>query len=398
MTMRNRLRACGMRNAECGMAWCIPQAELRMPHSRGGRLAGQALTELAIFGSFLLLLIGYLVSNVLQLDFQQQAKMESFRRAEASAASDPTLKTATVSTSHLLIKDRHMPNPSDSFGFGGISPSIAQGSVSRSYNLGDVPEDDLGLPRMAIQINGAASCPPGLRIPEQSDEQGGKVCMYTLAGFRTESGVPQGSLDRYRFIYGGGNICDEPKCGGGDGGCIKEETGEDPETGEPATACIEYLKILKIVDPCEGEIISKSDCVRQAAQIVDSGACEAACLKSGSASNCATTCSEPMLVPWYAQGASKGAEGWVAPALNGLFAGGGVETAGLQPATVQTVVVNNQLDTQEDGGGASSTANINVVATTERKIAHVSNGGLSLDTITSQKSILVPDESWSTSW
>lgn len=354
---------------------------------------GQALVELAVFGSLLLFLIGYLVSNALQLDYRQQATMEAFRRGLASAAAAPPGSQNTPSsTSHLLIQDRHIPDPSDPFAIGGVSPVTANASITRSYELGArIPATKFDLPRLAVQIENATSC-PGTAVGW--DNTGNPLtCYYTTAGLREEFDVPQASLERYRFIYGATNVCDEAKCGGGDGACLLEEEYENPETGQLETVCVDRLKHVVIVDSCAGdpqapaEVISLDDCVRQASQINDDAACDRACQKAAAGGvenlDCAKMCSQPMGIPWYAVGAGCGGGQCAAPALAGLFAG--ITAMGVQPGSTQEIVLDNQLNKQESPGGVTTASTVDVTETTDRDVIRLSGQSAVTDTITAQR-------------
>lgn len=75
---------------------------------------GQSLVEVAVFGSFLLLVLGFLLSQGLQYNYQQEVKMEAFRRALRTAAASSISKDHGVD----VRKDVHFPDPSDMFALG----------------------------------------------------------------------------------------------------------------------------------------------------------------------------------------------------------------------------------------------------------------------------------------
>jgi len=351
---------------------------------------GQALVELAVFGSLFLFLIGYLVNNALQLDYRQQATMEAFRRGLASAAASPPGSDDTPSsTSHLLIQDRHIPDPSDPFAIGGVSPVIGQASIMRSYELGArIPATTFDLPRLAVQIENATDCPSTAVGSDMSGNP--RTCYYTTAGVRDEFFVPQTSLARYRFIYGGTNVCDEESCGGGEGGCQPgtQEYYPNPYTEDLEETCVR-LKHVRIVDACAGEIISLKDCIRQAAQINDDAACEAACQKvaaggEGEDNLDCTMCSQPMgEIPWYAEGAGCAGGRCTAPALERVFAG--IADTGLQPGSIQEIEVHNRLNKQESPGGVTTTSTVDITETTDREVVRLSGQSAATDTITAQR-------------
>jgi hypothetical protein len=75
---------------------------------------GQSLVEVAVFGSFLLLVLGFLLNQGLQYNYQQEAKMEAFRRSLLTASGSSIPKPHSVQ----VIKDVHFPDPSDMFAMG----------------------------------------------------------------------------------------------------------------------------------------------------------------------------------------------------------------------------------------------------------------------------------------
>lgn len=317
------------------------------------RASGQALVELAIFGSFIIMLLSVLLNYGLNYDYQQQATMAAFRQGLETAAksSDPD---APVSTVHLLIQDRHIPNPTNPFGVGAVVPAAGVGAVTRNYELQLVPQDDESLPRLAIQIQGA-ECPAGARKDASTNPP---TCSYTLAGFRTDPDVSLKGLERYEFVYGETNVCDEPKCGGGFEGCpdgvYTEETNPLDPYGGPQQVCVNPVRTVRVMDTCEGQIISYDDCLRQAAQLVDSGVCRDACVKAGkTVAKCEEMCSRPVAKPWYAQGAFCSGGRCTAPALDAMFAG--ARALGVQPTITQVRRQDLQLVKRETASGITTT-------------------------------------------
>jgi len=75
---------------------------------------GQSLVEAAIFGSLLLTLLAVLLDYGLRYNYKQEAKMEAFRRALKMAGESELAKTQDI----VLIKDLHIPAPSDRFALG----------------------------------------------------------------------------------------------------------------------------------------------------------------------------------------------------------------------------------------------------------------------------------------
>ena len=91
---------------------------------------GQAMLELAVFGSLMLMVLGALVNYGLNADASQRAMMGSFRQALSDAArthdpNDPT----PMSVSRLLIHDQHFPDPSNPFAVGSMVPTLVVGDL-----------------------------------------------------------------------------------------------------------------------------------------------------------------------------------------------------------------------------------------------------------------------------
>ena len=98
--------------------------------------------------------------------------------------------------------------------------------------------------------------------------------------------------------------------------------------------------------------MSYDDCVRQATQIADPGACQAACFKAGRAtSDCQRMCNLPMaVIPWYAAGAGCGGGRCRAPAVEAVFAG--ARAMGLQPTVTQVRRQDLEMTKIESPGNA----------------------------------------------
>ena len=120
---------------------------------------GQAILELAIFGSILIMLLGILINYGLKYNFQQQVMQEAFRKALGV--------TAVKRSSYVLIKDRHIPDPSNPFGIGGLAPVTSSASVTRNYELHKTADSEAELPRMYLEVNG-------------------EIDYYKMAGFDSE--------------------------------------------------------------------------------------------------------------------------------------------------------------------------------------------------------------------
>jgi len=67
----------------------------------------------------------------------------------------------TYSVSIVEGDYRHIPDPSNPFGVGGVSPSVAGYTVTRNYKLNETPDDYQGLSEVKYVINGETVTAPG---------------------------------------------------------------------------------------------------------------------------------------------------------------------------------------------------------------------------------------------
>ena len=326
-----------------------PETQNPVPRTPNYRCAGQALLELATFGSLLILILGALLNYGLNADYSQRAKMESFRRA-ISLAANPDV---TGGGSITLVQDRYIPNPANPFAIGADLPVSESDSVTRDFRLDATADTEAELPRVNITVNGEPfDCPSA-----------GSGC--TTAGFRTESS--SGSLDRYHEVYGSSNV---------------------QSSGDTVT----------VIDSCEGEVISFESCVRQARMIVDAQACTTECKrgKFEGGDDCASTCAQPITIPWYAQGAQQVNGRWVFPVLEQLFTG--VKAMGLQRGSSRHTTLSNTLDKHESASGVSTTSSINWHADVARTVVHKPLGDTSGNPLTQSVTTTPKDEQKSTTW
>ena len=333
------------------------------------------MLELAVFGSMLILVLGMLINYGLGADFNQQAAMESFRKALGDASTSGK-GTATI----VLIKDRHIANPAHPFAFGQIIPISSSASVVKDPLMQVMPQVPDDLPTVTLAIGADAQ-----GRPQQQME-------FMTAGFRTET-VAQATLERYRLVYGSTNVCSDPtlNCGAGNLVCLEWDT--DPQTGQQV--CVNWQRTIRIVDSCEGQIISLESCVQQGRMIADDAFCQQQCQKTQSVvnpMNCAVVCAQPINPTWYSNGC--GANG--CPALDALFAG--VPRLGVQPGYTKQLTTNDTLTTSQNSVGATTTASEAATEVTTRTvITNQGAGQAATATVTTQKDVDA-NANWSTSW
>lgn len=350
----------------------------RRGHLRNHFVRGQALVELAVFGSLVILTLGALVRYGLNFDYDQQARMRSFRWALEAADEAGGLGHATA----VVVDERHIPEPSDPFAMGSLVPASVEASVMRT-NTGDETADVEGeLPRVRM----------ALQDQETDCPSAGPGCV--TANWRTDSNIPADTLDRYHQVYGELNVQVA-----GDGVCPVPEVEECDENG-CTMVCPQPTNNLTVLDDaCEGEVIVFESCVQRARMLVDSSLCEQQCGRTkrpgDDEMDCHAVCIEPIPAPpWYAQDArqasSRIGQVWVFPRLNDLFFGAGnwafdsqsgrvvcgadpsrcVRVLGLQPGFRKERTVGNALHKTETPATISTHDERDWTETTTRTLLH----------------------------
>jgi len=298
---------------------------------------GEALLELAIFGAILIMLLGILLNYGLRYSFQQKTMMSAFREALRESDNPDLGGQASVT----IVQDKHIPNPSNPFAVGSVMPFSSGASVIRSYRLNETADTYAELPQTTIQIQ---------------DQK----FTYKTAGFRDISNVS--GLDKYKEVYGDSNVWET-----GNGECISWTT--NAETGEEM--CETYGKNIRIIDSCEGEIISYDGCKRQCRMISQADFCVRECNRGkepGSSKDCNTICNQQMETPWYCSA------GTLDNIFNFAIAKNKVKTMGLQPDYAKQTTMSNILRKQESGRTITTTDSINWSDTTTRTIVSIDKG------------------------
>jgi len=344
-------------------------------------IGGQALLELAVFGSLLIMLLGVLINYGLRYNSQQYLMQEAFRKALA-AAEESTNPGTPESVSYAIIEDNHIPNPSDIWGFGSVTPvGSSVGAITRSYKMSDTADIDPELPVMRIQVG--RNQPP--------------LATLRTAGFRTVNNVDPDTIEKYNEIYGPSNVCSDPvkKCGASEG----------------ANKTVN----IKIIDPVMGEYIDYENAVSLCRKIVDKRQiannrtyCEETCEKGnyeGSDLDCKKICSHDIEVPVYCQDAKLVGNKYYFPNIDALFAGIPKENLGLMPDYTQTITADNSLTKKEDGSSITTSETFSWTTDTKRTIIKntgfdAATGEPNLNTTEYTTQISTPLESgqWESKW
>lgn len=291
---------------------------------------GQALLEIAVFGSIIVMLLGILVNYGLRFQAQQRVMQDTFRKAQATAIANQS------SGSYMILQDKHIPDASDTFGIGSVMPFSSSASVVRDYHMNWTPDNESELPYVAFEIKGLTACPGSYRSPAGSSPP----CEYLTAGFRWVNDMGSAKA-KYEEIYGSGNV---------------ENSG-------------------RIIDPCEGELVDYSTAYRICRMIVDKNACVHEC-NNGTTGNCESVCSPDTEIPWYCQGyfvdpLETSYTKYVFPKVNQLFVNAaGRQALGIQSDYVSTARENNQLVKQEGTSGITTSDNIDWQSETTREMIY----------------------------
>ena len=114
---------------------------------------GQAILELAIFGSLLIMLLGILLNYGLRYNAQQQVTQHAFRKALVKAYDAP-YPGKPISTTEVMVNDLHIPDPGHAFGLGSVTPVSSSASLIRNPKMELTPDNSSEAPQIDINING----------------------------------------------------------------------------------------------------------------------------------------------------------------------------------------------------------------------------------------------------
>ncbi len=333
-------------------------------HKSGDRLShrqsGQALLELAVFGSLILMVLGAIVSYGLRFNFQQQADMHVFRKAQELAMKHDNDNQPYGSSSYTVVRDRHLPDASNPFGIGGVSPVMASASITRDNRLDETAMDYDGLPKMVINFQ--SSIDGQLVEQEKVYATAGLKNQIVWTGFWSDTYYEEVIKGKYGLVYGSvGNWC--------------EYRGED----EWEKNCKNKRIPIRILDSVEGEVFDYESAVSQARLIVDQGYCVSECDRQRKAGedydySCDSVCSYPIPAPWYVAGAYEHPQTgeWVFPEIDQMLVYPGVgkpiQALGLQQDSVQHTETDFRLDKSEDDDEIRTTDNVFFSTVTTRNL------------------------------
>lgn len=313
---------------------------------------GQALIELSVFGMFIILLLGVLISYGLKYNFQQQASMEAMRRSQ-EVAQQVVGGLTRGSSSVTLVKDKHIPDPSNPFGVGSVMPIIASASVTRDHRLDATPDNYEDLPKMIMRFEGNDG------VVEEKKFATAGIRQDIITGDNMTAIIFPTIKKKYQYVYG--SVDFEP---------------EDMNFFSPEDVT------ASIIDSVEGEIVDYSTAKQQARMLVDQDYFIAQCLrraKPGEEGECGLIASMAIPMPWYVQGCyhnnvqysfppnnkfaglNQPGDTWDFPRIEALFINPhkpinterNVQSLGMQPETIQTT--ERELSLEKDENNVTST-------------------------------------------
>ncbi|MFC1708479.1 hypothetical protein ACFL2J_00265 [Candidatus Omnitrophota bacterium] len=327
--------------------------------------SGQALLELSVFGTLIILLIGVLVTYGLRYNYQQQASIEAFRVAQEAAQRLDGDGLPMGSSSVTIIRDRHIPDPSNPFGVGSLTPIMASASVTRDTRIDATADDYESLPKMTLRFGLAGS------VREEE---------FATAGIREETvSVNRAEFEnfqtKYRYIYGSVDF--------------------DPDKW-PLVMLSTFPIKVRIIDSVEGEIVDYSSAIRQARLLVDRDFFIQQCRRRSSLeeqANCGAISAIAIPMPWYVQGCYHNGSPYSLPSsFAGLNQAGdtwdfleierlfihpdisgttrNVEGMGLQPKITQVTEKDFKLHKVEDSESITTTDNVAWSTVTSRAIMY----------------------------
>ncbi|MBI5873184.1 MAG: hypothetical protein HZB36_03470 [Candidatus Omnitrophica bacterium] len=228
------------------------------------------------------------MSYGLRFNYQQKAQMTAFRRA-LKIASD----RERGSGSAMIMEERSIPDPMSLFGVGSTQTIAASASVTRDPQMNAQAVDKESYMGAVMDIQTKKDGTTGV---EQWMRR-----VYQTAGFRIEKEVTRWNIDKYGVIFG--DI--RPRNNDGTWGRMEDGNADH--------------SVLRLPDPCSGEIVDFDSCYAVARMLVDEEFCVRKCNRakaSASTTNCVEVCDEKTNPPnqkkntynpatggaWYAAG------------------------------------------------------------------------------------------------
>jgi hypothetical protein len=322
----------------------------------------QALTELAVFGSILLILLGVLINYGLRYNYQQQIEQAAFSKAMVSAK-EANWDYYPSSVQHVVIKDVHIPDPANPFAIGSLTTLMGSAAVTRSYS-GNFPTYDIELPQMRIEIND-------------------HVYNFTVANFMNVTDVTPIQEKKYLLVFGGSSNMHRTK---------EENATETEETcwwlipiGDPIYMH-EHCEMnpnarykISILDYCGGQIINYDSAVARCQMILDESVCNKECVEQGlyDSTECTGICHATIQTPWYCENNKYNMppfEPYNFVKLNRLFNVDATHTEpttmGLQQDYREDFRTANVLNKEEGATGITTTDNVTWSSTKTRKFIY----------------------------
>ncbi|MGE5309370.1 MAG: hypothetical protein ACM3OC_09815 [Deltaproteobacteria bacterium] len=171
------------------------------------RRKGQSVTELATFGSILLLVTMYLLRYGLQYNYQQDVQMEAFRRALAKEFSRTDEIDQNSGSVVHLVKDSKMIDPTNPFGTGSVSTLRGSADVVWSNTMMDpmntkdpfpYPTDQDAIDESKLRVDEFNQDQKNLPVSTyvfNPQTNTGITKNYTTAGYGYKDGIQSVSVD-----------------------------------------------------------------------------------------------------------------------------------------------------------------------------------------------------------
>lgn len=165
---------------------------MTMPHR-----SGQAMVELAVFGSLMLLCLSYLVRYGQIYIYQQMIQQEAMRRAEAEGANNRPLHSGSV----VVLRDKRMVDPGNPFVTGPRQTFLSSASLAMSNEL------LVHAPVAPLQVNPADlfEAVPN-QIPVNRTILNGQAITLRLADYRIAPGANVLQICQYVDVYGQASV------------------------------------------------------------------------------------------------------------------------------------------------------------------------------------------------
>lgn len=268
----------------------------------------QSLIELSLYGMVVISLLGVVLSYGMKYNFRQVGEQRAFRKAMAKAYRHFGSKT------YVLVHDRSVPNPMDSYAAGDSAPGVYSATVMRDYEMLTTPDIGDQMPTLTIGFESGASGTQEINLTTA------ETWVYSWEESTTDCSDTRFNRRKYELVLGDDNVW-----------------GTEDNS-------------VSVIDYCGGQTFDYDGCKKQCRMMQEVDFCISECRRSrfNAGASCNDVCNAPAPVFWYCND------------IDNFFAfTGSADTrnwyTGIQPDMTSTSTRGETMHKVETPGGITST-------------------------------------------